>query len=101
MLACSAKYYDDMGYPGHANCTDNFNRALEPHGVAPRAGWPAINFFYNTFVNPDQSIGLDEPWSRPGDYVLLRALTDLVCASSSCSRPGQRLAADRHPRPGL
>ena len=26
----------------------------------------------------------DEPWSRPGDYVLLRALTDLVCASSAC-----------------
>ena len=26
----------------------------------------------------------DEPWSRPGDYVLLRALTDLVCVSSAC-----------------
>jgi aminomethyltransferase len=85
MLACSAKYYDDMGYPGHDNCTDNFNQALAPHGVARRAGWPAINFFYNTFVNHDDSISLDEPWSRAGDYVLLRALTDLVCASSSCT----------------
>jgi aminomethyltransferase len=84
LLACSAKYYEDMGYPGHANCTDNFNRALTPYGVEPRAGWPAINFFYNTFVGPDGSIGMDEPWSRPGDHVLLRALTDLVCASSSC-----------------
>ena len=26
----------------------------------------------------------DEPWTRPGDYVLLRALTDLVCVSSAC-----------------
>ena len=26
----------------------------------------------------------DEPWSRPGDYVMLRALSDLVCASSAC-----------------
>ena len=26
----------------------------------------------------------DEPWSRPGDYVLLRASDDLVCASSAC-----------------
>jgi len=85
MLACSAKYYEDMGYPGHANCTDNFNQALEPHGVAPRKGWPAINFFYNTILNPDQGICLDEPWSRPGDYVLLRALADLVCAVSSCA----------------
>jgi aminomethyltransferase len=85
LLACTAKYYADMGYPGHANCTDNFNRAIAPFGVAPRAGWPALNFFYNTFVQADGSIGSDEPWSRPGDYVLLRALTDLVCASSSCA----------------
>jgi aminomethyltransferase len=84
LLACNAKYYDDMGYPGHANCTENFNRELAPHGVAPRAGWPAINFFYNTVVGADEVITSDEPWSRPGDYVLLRALTDLVCASSSC-----------------
>ncbi len=85
MLACSAKYYEDAGYPGHDNCTDNFNRALAPHGVAPRAGWPAINFFYNTRVGPCGTVTMDEPWSRPGDYVLLRALTDLVCATSSCA----------------
>jgi aminomethyltransferase len=85
MLACAPKYYADMGYPGHANCTDNFNAAIAPFGVAPRAGWPAINFFYNTFVRADGTIGSDEPWSRAGDYVLLRALTDLVCASSSCA----------------
>ncbi|VVB49358.1 Glycine cleavage system T protein [Beijerinckiaceae bacterium RH AL1] len=85
LLACSPKYYEDMGYPGHDNCTDNFNRALAEHAVKPRAGWPAINFFYNTFVGDDDAIGLDEPWSRPGDYVLLRAMTDLVCASSSCA----------------
>lgn len=85
LLACTPKYYADMGYPGHANCTDNFNTALGPYGIAPRAGWPAINFFYNTVVGHDEQIGMDEPWSRPGDYVLLRALTDLVCASSSCA----------------
>ncbi len=85
LLACAPKYYADMGYPGHANCTDNFNAAVAPFGVAPRAGWPAVNFFYNTFVRADGTIGSDEPWSRAGDYVLLRALTDLVCASSSCA----------------
>jgi len=85
MLACSAKYYDDLGYPGHDNCTDNFNRALAPYGIKSRMGWPAVNFFYNTFVANGDRIGMDEPWSRPGDYVLLRALTDLVCASSSCA----------------
>ncbi len=85
MLACSAKYYEDMGYPGHSNCTDNFNNVLSPYGVEPKKGWPAINFFYNTIAGSDDRITLDEPWSRPGDYVLLRALTDLVCATSSCA----------------
>jgi aminomethyltransferase len=83
-LACTAKYYADMGYPGHANCSDNFNTALRPYGVVPRQGWPAINFFYNTGIDGNNVMFLDEPWSRPGDYVLLRALSDLVCASSAC-----------------
>ena len=83
-LACTAKYYDDAGYPGHANCSENFNGTLAEHGVAPRKGWPAINFFFNTRIDEHNAITLDEPWSRPGDYVLLRALTDLVCASSAC-----------------
>ena len=83
-LACAAKYYDDIGYPGHINCSDNFNAALAPHGVAGRAGWMAINFFFNTGLDDHGVMYADEPWSRPGDYVLLRALTDLVCVSSAC-----------------
>ncbi len=83
-LACAGKYYDDMGYPGHVNCTDNMNAELSPYGVAPRAGWEAVNFFYNTNIDDNNQIYLDEPWSRPGDYVLLRALTDLVCVSTAC-----------------
>lgn len=82
--ACSSRYYDDVGYPGHVNCTDNFNRALKPHGVAPRKGWEAINYFYNTRVDDNNQLYYDEAWSRPGDYVLMRALTDLVCVSSAC-----------------
>jgi aminomethyltransferase len=83
-LACTAKYYEDMGYFGHINCTDNFNRQLDRYAIAPRKGWPAINFFFNTAFSADNLLVVDEPWSRPGDYVLLRAMTDLVCASSSC-----------------
>jgi aminomethyltransferase len=82
--ACTAKYYEEMGYPGHVNCTDNFNRILKPYDVKPRRGWEAINFFYNTNLDDNNQLYFDEPWSRPGDYVLLRALTDLVCFSSAC-----------------
>ena len=83
-LACTAKYYEDMGYPGHANCSDNFNAALDPYTITPRRGWPAMNLFYNTRIDADNVLYMDESWSRPGDYVLLRALTDLVCLSSAC-----------------
>ena len=83
-LACQAKYYEDLGYPGHINCTDNFNQALNPFAIAPRKGWEALNFFYNTAFDSNMQLVSDEPWSRPGDYVMLRAMTDLVCASSAC-----------------
>jgi aminomethyltransferase len=83
-IACCAKYYEDMGYPGHVNCSDNFNTELEPYGVEPRQGWMAMNFFFNTNIDCGENFCSDEPWSRPGDYVLLRALTDLVCVSSAC-----------------
>ena len=44
-LACYAKYYEDMGYFGHVNCTDNFNGQLLPYTIAQRKGWPALNLF--------------------------------------------------------
>ena len=83
-LACTARYYEDLGYPGHINCSDNMNEDLSSYGIKPRGGWPAINFFFNTQLDANNSIGLDDPWSRPGDYVLLKALTDLVCISTGC-----------------
>jgi glycine cleavage system T protein (aminomethyltransferase) len=83
-FACNARYYEDMGYPGHVNCTDNFNAQVAGYEIAPRKGWPALNLFFNTAFTADNVLVSDEPWSRPGDYVLLRAMTDLVCASSAC-----------------
>ncbi len=83
-LACTARYYEDLGYPGHINCSDNMNEDLKNFGIRPRGGWPAINFFFNTMLDEVNAIGIDEPWSRPGDYVLLKALTDLICISTAC-----------------
>ncbi|MGB3612652.1 MAG: DUF1989 domain-containing protein [Elainellaceae cyanobacterium] len=84
MLACTARYYEDAGYPGHPSCSDNFNRVLAPYGISPRPGWAAINFFFNTAVDCHGAIASEESWSRPGDYVLLQAHQNLLCASSAC-----------------
>jgi aminomethyltransferase len=83
-LACSARYYEDLGYPGHLNCSDNITRELAAYNIAPRRGWPAINFFFNTMLDDAHAITMDEPYSRPGDYVMMRALTDLICISTGC-----------------
>ncbi|MCY0963929.1 DUF1989 domain-containing protein [Parathalassolituus penaei] len=84
LMACTPRYYDDAGYFGHISCTANFNQQLAAWGVPPRAGWPAINFFFNTSVSDCGAVIGDEPWSRPGDFVLLRASRDLLCVSSAC-----------------
>ncbi len=82
--ACTAKYYDDLGYPGHVNCSENFNRILAPYGIQSRLGWMAINLFFNTNIDETNQMYFDSPWSRPGDYVLMRALKDMICVSSAC-----------------
>jgi len=82
--ACTSKYYEDMGYFGHINCSDNFSKAFKKYEVKPRKGWIAINLFFNTNIDQLNVASFDEPWSRPGDYVLFRATKDLICASSAC-----------------
>jgi len=84
LYACTNKYYEDAGYFGHVSCSDNFNKALAPYGVKPREGWPAINLFFNTSVGECGTIFFAEPFSRAGDYVLLRAQRDLLIGSSAC-----------------
>ena len=84
-VACTARGYEERGFPGHVNCSDNISDVLAPHGVARRAAWPAINFFWNTWVDPHtHHILTEESHSRPGDYVVMRALDRLVCTSTAC-----------------
>lgn len=84
LYACNSKFYENSGYFGHVNCTDNINNALKDYGVEPRPGWPAINFFFNTYVQDCGSVGFSEPFSRAGDYVLIRANRDLLCTTTAC-----------------
>lgn len=84
-LACTARGYEERGYPGHVNCSDNMSAVLEPYGIERRSAWPAINFFWNTWIDPHHhTIQTAESYSRPGDYVAMRAMEDLVCVSTAC-----------------
>lgn len=84
-LACTARGYEERGFPGHVNCSDNISDAVEGFGVARRGAWPAINFFWNTWIDPhDHRLLTEESYSRPGDYVAMQALENMVCVSTAC-----------------
>jgi len=84
-LACTQRGYEERGFPGHVNCSDNISNAFRVHNIAERKAWPAINFFFNSWIDStDNLIQADEAWSRPGDFVVMRALTDLVCVNTAC-----------------
>ncbi|WP_300037419.1 DUF1989 domain-containing protein [uncultured Roseobacter sp.] len=83
-LACTARGYEERGFPGHVNCSDNISHALEQFGVEKRTAWPAINFFWNTWIDPHHHLMTEESYSRPGDYVAMEAMDDLVCVTTAC-----------------
>lgn len=83
--ACTARGYEERGFFGHLNCSDNISHAYADFDIASRAAWPAINFFFNSWIDHgDNLIQSDEAWSHPGDYVALEAMTDLVAVSTAC-----------------
>ena len=83
-LACTSKYYEDAGYFGHPNCSDNLSNSMNTLGVEKKKGWHAINLFFNTSAGGLNSVLSDESFARPGDYVTFRALKDLTCGTSAC-----------------
>ena len=83
-LACTSKYYEDAGYFGHPNCSDNLTESMSKYGVQKQKGWHAINLFFNTSAAGLNSVISDESYSRPGDYVMFRALKDLTIGTTAC-----------------
>ncbi|MFK8076655.1 MAG: DUF1989 domain-containing protein [Granulosicoccus sp.] len=83
--ACTARGYEERGFFGHLNCTDNISHAYAPFGIEPKQAWPAINFFFNSWIDhQDNQLRSDEAWSRPGDYIAMEAMNDLVAVTTAC-----------------
>lgn len=97
MPACNGRrYLDYYGLPDHANCQDNLTTALAEHGVPYDRLPDPFNFFMHVAILGDGTVEVREPLSEAGDFVVLRALTDLVVAISAC--PNERNAQnDRTP----
>ena len=83
-LACTAKYYEDLGYPGHVNCSQNFNGAGDALRRRAAQGLGGAQLLLQHRLRPQQRLHRRRALVAAGDYVLLRAADDLLCASSAC-----------------
>lgn len=80
---CRPEMYDFFYHngEGHPNCLDNINSNLGEH----RPIIHPLNLFMYTRVSTDGSISVETPPSKPGDRVILKALTDVRLGVAACS----------------
>ncbi len=85
--ACDPSRYEVFfGITGHRNCHDNLTEALAPYGVDPLQIRDPFNIFQNSPTSAEGALALAEPLSKAGDYIVFRALMNLVGAVSSCAQ---------------
>lgn len=80
---CRKEMYDFFYHNGdeHPNCLDNINSALKKQHqiITP------INLFMYTKINENGSISVENPLSKAGDKVVLKALIDITLGVATYS----------------
>ncbi|KAF5677117.1 polysaccharide deacetylase family [Fusarium circinatum] len=86
--ACDAERYRQLGAVGyHDSCHDNMHKAMVDYTVFKiRDDWvpDPLNLFMNVAVDHHGGIDIRAPTSDKGQYVILRAETDLIVVMSAC-----------------
>lgn len=80
------RYKIDFNLEDHPNCHDNLKEALKKFDLNNREIPDPINWFMNNVLDENWDYVIEEPLSKPGDYVQLKALQDVVVAVSTCSQ---------------
>jgi uncharacterized protein YcgI (DUF1989 family) len=82
---CSAYVYESAyGYDIHTNCQDIQAEAQREYGLTPDDVHDSFNFFMCTEVTGPHSATMTRQSSRPGDYVDLLALMDVLAVPNVC-----------------
>ena len=88
LTPCSPETFEMLyeGHKGyHPSCLENLTKNLERFGVKGDNIPTTFNVFMNVEVSPSGTIGIGPPISRPGDFLDLRAESDLVVGVTACS----------------
>ena len=80
---CRPEMYDFFYHngEGHSNCFDTINQVLKER----RAIITPVNLFMHTKINMNGNISVEEPLSKAGDKITLKALMDITLGVAACS----------------
>ncbi|MDH3475561.1 MAG: urea carboxylase-associated family protein [Rhodospirillales bacterium] len=85
LAACDKERYGLLGCTEyHDNCTDNLSAAMAELGLKEPETPSPLNLFMHIPWTGAGALSFEEPQTKPGDYVVLRAEMDLVLAFSAC-----------------
>jgi uncharacterized protein YcgI (DUF1989 family) len=85
IAACDERrYLIDYGVENHRSCVANFEEALKPYRITRNMFPEPFNIFQSTKIEPDGRLIQQPCPSRAGDYIVLRALMDVIGAVSAC-----------------
>lgn len=82
--ACDPVRYEKLGAPGHANCREALTDALTAYGIGFDRIPDPVNWFMNVSIKQRGELDIREPLAEAGDYIVLRAVKDVVAAVSAC-----------------
>ncbi|RAL22730.1 aminomethyltransferase [Thermoflavimicrobium daqui] len=80
------RYKIDFGLEDHPNCHDNLTKAIAQYHLHPPYLPDPINWFMNNQLDENWDYVIEEPLSKPGDYVEIEALEDCLIALAACSQ---------------
>lgn len=69
----------------HPSCLDNLTKNLSEYNIEKEDIPTAFNIFMNVEVKQDGKVSVLPPTSRPGDYIVFKALMDLIVCLTACS----------------
>jgi uncharacterized protein YcgI (DUF1989 family) len=84
---CRPEMYDYFYQNGknHPNCFENILSAIRTIKVVDFPIIRPFNIFMNTEIHADGKISVEEPLSKPGDSIRLRATMNTIVALAACS----------------
>ncbi|MNT06793.1 hypothetical protein D3C72_1414740 [compost metagenome] len=87
LTPCSLKMFQMMNgnEQHHPSCHDNLSRAFRDLKIHPDQISTTFNIFMNVQIAPDGKVEIRKPKSKPGDYIVFRALMDLWVGLTACS----------------